>query len=169
MAHAGGTPAVYGHSSGAIIALLAVAGGLGVSRVAAYEPPWAVGADGHRGAGMAERVRALVAEGRHADAVEAFVGPGLPPPVLAGMAPMAPTLLQDLAVGDQRLPTDRLATIGVPALLLDGGESDAWAHDAVAAAAAAIPGAEHRTIPGQGHGVDHQALEPVLAAFLACS
>jgi hypothetical protein len=64
------------------------------------------------------------------------------------------------------LPADRLAHLAVPLLALDGGASPAWVRDAVAALAAAVPGARHRTLPGQEHFVVPSVLAPVLAEFL---
>lgn len=179
---AAGTPALYGHSGGAIVALRAVAQGLPVSRVAAYEPPWEVTEDrAEHNAALAEQVGALVKEGRRDEALAAFIAGawGLPPSAIdqmkgglqwKAMDAFVPTLPYECAVtGDQRIPTARLAAITVPTLLLAGGESDAWARDAVTAAAAAVPGAQHQLIPGQGHGVDQTALAPVLAKFLSAS
>ncbi len=63
--HAAGTPALYGHSSGAMVALRASAQGLPVSRVAAYEPPWEVTDNrAEHNAALAEQVGALVTAGR---------------------------------------------------------------------------------------------------------
>ncbi len=88
-------------------------------------------------------------------------------PQWKAMEAFVPTLPYECAVtGDQHIPTDHLAAIAVPTLLLAGGESDAGARDVVIAAAAAVPGAQHQLIPGQGHGVDQTALAPVLAEFL---
>lgn len=179
IAHTGGRPALYGHSSGAILALRATASGLPVSRVAAYEPPWATADHTKRNTTVTAQVTSLVRQQRHADALEYFLSAALelPPPVIeqmksapfwARMQAMAPTLPYECAVtGDQRVPTQALAAITVPALLLAGGDSGSSTHDIAAIAAAAIPGATHRLVPGQGHGVDQVLLAPVLAEFLA--
>lgn len=180
--HAGGTPAVYGHSNGAIIALTAAAAGLPIGRVAAYEPPWEPVADpanAVRNAELADTIDALLREGRPAAALELFVTVAfeLPPaaveqmagsPGWAGMLAAAPTLPHECAVtGDQRIPVELLAAISAPCLVLSGGAGEAWATDVAAAVAAAVPHARHEIVPGQGHGVEHAALAPVLAAFLA--
>jgi len=65
------------------------------------------------------------------------------------------------------LPIDRLAALRTPLLALDGGASPAWVTDAVAALAMVVPGAEHRTMPGQEHFVLPSVLAPVLADHLA--
>lgn len=119
----------------------------------------------------------LVAERRFATATEYFLTTALdlPAPVVeqmkaspfrSGMAAAAPTLRYECAVtGDQRIPTDHLCTITQPILLLAGGDSGVWARDA----AAAVPGAGHRLVPGQGHGVDQAVIAPILAEFFDSS
>ena len=76
------------------------------------------------------------------------------------------TLLYDLAiVGDQVVPSSRLANIRVPTLVLSGRESAAWARKSVEAVASAIPGAQHDSLEGQTHGVSDDAIAPVLRRF----
>jgi pimeloyl-ACP methyl ester carboxylesterase len=172
VAEAGEGAALYGHSSGAVLALAAAARGVPVSRVAAYEPPWAVDDDATDPT-LEPRIRAAVAKGRLDDAVRLFVGGSTDPlpfedtPAWAGMRALAPSLPFDLALpGPTGLPP-WLGGLTVPVLVLDGGESEPWARATVAAVARAVPGARHVTIPGQGHGVAHDAVAPVLADFLA--
>ncbi|MCO1657675.1 alpha/beta fold hydrolase [Pseudonocardia humida] len=172
VAAAGPGTALYGHSSGAILALAAAARGVPVDRVVAYEPPWAVD-DTASDPALEPRVRAALADGRPDDAVRLFIGGSTAPlgfedtPAWAGMRALAPTLPFDFALaGPVGLPA-WLADVAVPVLVLDGGESEAWARDTVAAVARAVPGARHRTLAGQGHGVDHDAVAPVIAEFLA--
>lgn len=169
---AGPGAALYGHSSGAVLALAAAAKGVPVSRVAAYEPPWAVD-DTAADPTLEPRVRAALGEGRLDDAVRIFIGGSTEPlgfegtPAWAGMRALAPSLPFDFAlVGPVGLPP-WLGDLAVPVLVLDGGESEAWARDATAAVARTVPGARHRTIEGQGHGVDHAAVAPALAEFFA--
>jgi pimeloyl-ACP methyl ester carboxylesterase len=174
---AGGNPGLYGHSSGAILALRAAAAGLPISRVAAYEPPWDDRADPAHNAAIAHRIDTLVRQHDFDAATKHFLTAALelPPTVVdqmaaspywARMAGMAPTLRYECAItADQRIPTAALATLTVPALLLAGGDSDPWARDTVAVAAAAIPGAGTLLVPGQTHSVDPTALAPLLAEF----
>jgi pimeloyl-ACP methyl ester carboxylesterase len=63
---AGGTAAVYGHSSGAALALEAVASGLPIDRLALHEPPYGRDDDQSRrqARDIAERVQAAVTEQR---------------------------------------------------------------------------------------------------------
>src|SRR6188508_3449199 len=87
-AEAGGSAFVFGHSSGAALALEASARGLPATKLALYEPPFIVD-DGHEPLpdGYVERLAQLAESGRRGDAVEYFLisGPGVPPEVVAGM------------------------------------------------------------------------------------
>ncbi|GGX72370.1 alpha/beta fold hydrolase [Streptomyces fructofermentans] len=175
----GGTAALYGMSSGAALALLAAASGLPVSRVAAYEPPYAVREGGGRQrAEYSSRLQGLLAQGRRGDAVELFVAlTGASPeairgmrhsPAWPGLEAVAPTLAHDDAVmGDGLVPRARLASVGVPVLALAGGASPAWMREAAAATAGAVPDGTHRVLEGQGHMVDPGVLAPVLTEFFA--
>ncbi len=70
----GGSAALYGHSSGAALAVHAAASGLPVTEVALYEPPFALDGSGAKErAEYTERLKELLAEGRRGDAVELFM------------------------------------------------------------------------------------------------
>ncbi|MDQ1423936.1 MAG: hypothetical protein QOD72_1434 [Acidimicrobiaceae bacterium] len=174
---AGGEAFVFGHSSGAVLALEAAARRLPVRKLAVYEPPYIVDDTRTRPATLGERVTALIASGRRGDALRLFLteGPQLPSEVIAAMEAgegwaameaISHTLPYDLAIcGDQSVPTERLAGIGIPTLALSGGASPGWARNAVAAVAAAIPNAQHFSLAGQTHGAADDVLAPVLAQF----
>lgn len=181
---AGDAPALYGHSSGAIIALRAVAAGLPVSRLVAFEPPWLADADdatAGRSEELGHRLDALAARGQAEELVEAFVGTAfdMPPEAVAGlkrspgwawMVSFAASVRNDAAVaGDQRIPSDALAAITVPTLVLAGGASAAWARDTASAVADTVPGARLDVVAGQDHRVDHAVLAPLLASYLTGS
>lgn len=177
LAYAGGRPAVYGHSNGAILALRGAAAGLEMSRVAAYEPPWSSGARAAAPDDLGVRVHRLVADAREGEAVEVFMSEafGLPPQALADLKTtpswgylqgFAATLPHEIAVtGGRQVPVEDLALITSPSLVLVGGESEGWARDAAGSVATAVPGAVLRTIDGQSHAVEHAAVAPVLAEF----
>ena len=79
---------------------------------------------------------------------------------------MAPTLAYDGAImGDGSVPIERLASLTVPTLVIDGGASPAFMHNAAQAAAHALPNAQRRTLEGQTHDVAPQALAHVLVEF----
>jgi pimeloyl-ACP methyl ester carboxylesterase len=145
--------------------------------LAVYEPPYIVDDTRNRPRQLAERVRALVASGARGEAVKLFLseGPQVPSEVIAAMESgpgwsameaMAHTLPYDLDVcGDQLIPTARLASIGVPTLVLGGGASPEWARNTVDAVAATIPGAQRALLDGQTHGAADDVLAPVLVRF----
>lgn len=178
-AHAGGAPALYGHSSGAVLVARAVIGGLAASRLVLHEPPWSGRAGGDDGgSALARDVDAALADGRPGDAAAAFLGAsGMPPEALAGMRQspdwpyferLAPTLPYDLALtGNEGVPAVGLEHVGVPTLALVGDQSAPFFLAVAAQVAAAMPDATLRRIEGQGHAVDHPVLAPILTAFLA--
>lgn len=177
VAAAGGRAFVFGHSSGAALALQAVIEGLPATRLVAYEPPYIVEGTRTRPARLAERVSQLLVAGERSQAAELFLleGPESPPEVVTTMkgAPvwsrfeaLAHTLPYDLAIlGDQQVPVVRLATIDVPTLVLSGAESPRWARDAVEAVAAAVPDSQPRVLEGQTHNAADDVLAPVLTSF----
>jgi pimeloyl-ACP methyl ester carboxylesterase len=173
IAAGGGSAAVFGSSSGAILALRAAVAGLPITRLALWEPPFLVeGWDEY----VSNLGRALAA-GRRGDAVAAFMRQvGMPEEQIAGMqgAPMWPgleaiahTLAYDAAaMGDGGLPAD-LASLEVPTLVLTGTETGAWTERAAAALTAALPVGEHRVLEGQSHAFDPGAVAGALVAWLA--
>jgi alpha-beta hydrolase superfamily lysophospholipase len=176
---AGGAAAVFGNSSGAVLAVRAAAAGLPITALALWEPPFMVDPDAPRRQReyVAQLTGFLDAE-RPGDAVALFMtSVGLPAEMIAGMrqAPMwpgmealAPTLAYDAAVmGDSTLPADLVAGIGIPTLVLDGSRTGAWAQNASRALTAALPGAEQRTLDGQDHNVDWEVLATPLREFFS--
>ena len=177
---AGGSARVFGHSSGAILALRAAGVGAPIAKLAAYEPPFLV--DDTRArmpADLADRVAAALAGGRPGDGIEQFLveGVGVPAPAVQmmrngpdwpGMEQNAPTLLYDMAITDRmQMPRELVAAIRIPTLVVAGGDSPEWARNAVAATAAAIPGGRATTLAGQTHGAAPDVLAPVLTEFFA--
>jgi hypothetical protein len=148
----GGSVSVFGHPSGAVLALEAAMQRLPIERLAVCEPSYMV--DGTRllpPDDLDERLSALVREGRRGDAVVLFSteAVGLPTAMVKGMraAPvwgwltaLAHTLPYDLAVHHgYRLPTGRLAELELPLLALDGSESFPWIRATARAVAQAVP------------------------------
>lgn len=68
---------------------------------------------------------------------------------------VAPTMAYDAAImgEDASVPTERAATVAVPALIMDGEVSYPFMHVTATALANAIPNAQHRTLEGQTHEV----------------
>lgn len=162
---AGGEAHLYGHSSGAVLALEAAASGLAIERLAVYEPPY-----GESPALLADHVEVALAAGKPEEAVLAFLGGDAvgvrDSPWWDDMVSNAATLPHDLALlDDGAVPVARLGSIGVPTLVVGGGESESWALRAVDAVVAAVPNATRHVVDGQGHGVADEAIAPVLEEF----
>lgn len=178
LAAAGGSAFVYGHSSGAILALEAAAAGLPIRKLALYEPPLVLSE--HRAPppeDLVEQLEQLSAAGRRSEAVELFLSRAvaLPEPALAHMkgGPAWPALeaLAHTLSYDARIARDpaavlaRAASVTTPALLLDGERSPSWMRAGVRALARAKPEARHVSLPGQTHDVEGHVLAPVLSHF----
>jgi len=176
---AGGQAAVFGISSGAALAMeAAIKLGDKVKKLAMYEAPYNSD-EAARQAWMDYRkqLKELLAADRRGDAVALFMLlVGMPVDHVPGMRqhpmwPMweavAPTLAYDAAVmgEDASVPTEKAASVAVPALVMDGGASYPFMHVTALALVNAMPHAEHRTLEGQTHEVEASALAPVLVEF----
>ena len=171
---AGGSAAVFGNSSGAVLTLRAAAAGLPITRLALWDPPFFVDTDApRRQQEYLNRLTALVAAGRRGDAMALFMTTiGLPPERIEGMrrAPMwadmeavAPTLVYDaMVMGDSTVPAGLADSVRIPTLVLTGSESGAWADNAARALTAALPASRHRILEGQSHAVAWDVLGAAL-------
>ncbi len=178
--HVGGHASLFGHSSGAILALEAAAHGLAVDRVVAYEAPYVVDSREPAKEDLVDRVRACVEAGDRDGAITLFLteGADTPPEIVEGMrsepvwgwfTALAHTLPYDLALGGGgQVPTERLASITAETLVIGGGTSPEWFRSAARAIAEAVPGARYETLEGHDHGVLQypEALRPLLTSFL---
>lgn len=178
---AGGRAALYGHSSGACLAILAgVSLDDAVNGLALYEPPYnddpAVRQPWQR---YLADLEAALAAGRRGDALALFMGyVGTPPaqiqqmrsgPFWRGLEAIAPTLAYDHAgvMGpDLSVPVALAAKVRVPTLVMYGTSSFPFMEPTARTLAGAIPGATVRALDGQTHDVNPQALAaPILEAF----
>jgi len=178
IAEAGGTASVFGHSSGAVLALEAAAAGLAIEKVVAYEPPYAT--PEHARADVLDEVKAQLAAGDRDAAVATFLRvAGTPAEMVEGMkqAPvwgwftaLAHTLPYDLTIcgPGARVREDHLAKISIPTLVIGGGASPEALQAGARTAAEAVPGARHETLEGQDHGVLQypETLRDLLVDFL---
>lgn len=175
---AGGSACVFGMSSGGVLALDAAARGLAITKLAMYEPPFNSGDTQARQAAESytRELTVLLTQGRPGDAVAlAMTSWGAPAEAVAGMRQtpiwplfesVAPTLAYDNAImGDGSVPTERLASIAIPTLVMAGGASPVFMHNAAQAVAHALPNAKLRTLEGQTHDVAPEVLAPVLVEF----
>jgi pimeloyl-ACP methyl ester carboxylesterase len=178
---ADGSAFVYGTSVCAVLALYAAAAGLAakIKKLALWEPPYIV--DDSRPPAPQDykaQLTELLSLGRRGDMVELFMtqAVGMPVEVVAQMrqAPwwpaqeaLAHTLIHNAEImGDFSLPKERVASIRVPTLVIDGGQTP-WLSHAAQAVADALPNAQRRTLKGQPHNVAPEAIAPVLVEFFA--
>lgn len=184
---AGGAAGVFGHSSGAALALRGATAGIGVTRVAAFEPPFTGAAvppdDGdpterHPGQDLADQIDELVRAGERGAAVELFqISIGIPAEVVEQIrnAPFRPaldaiahTLVYDLRVlGSGAVPVDELRAVDVPTLVVVGGASPEPLQVAARAVADAVPGASLAVLDGLDHSAGTDDLAQVLGQFFA--
>jgi pimeloyl-ACP methyl ester carboxylesterase len=176
---AGGSAAVFGYSSGAMLALRAAAHGLAITHLALYDAPFVVD-DSRPGLppDFVHRLERLIADGRRGDAVELYqrVCIGLPEalvvrmreaPFRPGLEKIAHTLVYEaMLVGDLSVPRDLLASIEAPTLVMDGEHSPPFIHPAAQALVETLPDARRRTLAGQTHDLAPDAIVPLLDEFL---
>ncbi len=176
---AGGSATVFGHSSGAVLALYAAASGLAVERLFLSEPPFRFGSD-EVAADLPERIQALVDADEPAEAVVLFQreGVGLPEemiaqfrqtPLFEALLPLAQSTVFDAMITRQvSTPTPAMTGIGIPVTILCGVETFPLLTEAAERLAAAMPQAEHVTVPeSRGHRPDPAATAAIVAARLA--
>jgi pimeloyl-ACP methyl ester carboxylesterase len=170
---AGGSAAVFGFSSGAVLSLYAAASGLPVERLFLYEPPFRFEREEPApAADLPDRLQRLADEGRRADVVTTFQleGIGLPPDVVAGIrgAPffpaleaMAQSVVHDAVITARlAVPTAEMAAVEVPTVVLRGERTWPLLATAAERLAGMLPNARLRIVEGAG---DH-ALDPAATA-----
>jgi pimeloyl-ACP methyl ester carboxylesterase len=176
---AGGSAFVYGTSSGAAFAIVAAAHGLNIKKLALWEPPFII--EGSRPPVPADykaQLSEMVSSNRRGDAMEffltqivgmpaEFVAPMRHAPFWGNMEKMAHVIVYEADVmGDYSLPTERLASISVPTIVIDGGQSS-WMTLGAEEVAKTMPNAQRSILDNQPHNVDAAAIAPVIAQFFA--
>jgi pimeloyl-ACP methyl ester carboxylesterase len=179
---AGGSDAfLYGHSSGAILALQTVTRGVSVRALAVNEPPYI--REGTRprpdAKSVAARLRHLIANGDRETALTVFLTEevALPAEALQALkaAPSWPRMIglahttpydTELA-GDSELPEASLRGISIPTLVLHGTASFPWIGETARAIAKLIPGAEFKLLEKQRHTPAPDVLAPALLEFFS--
>ena len=179
---AGGSAFLYGHSSGGCLALDAtVALGDKVKGLAVYEVPYNDDPNAQEtwGKCLVSLADAL-ASNRRGDAVALFMAiSGTPEaeieamrhaPFWGAMEAVAATLAYDHAYimgKDGSIPVERAAGVRVPTLVMNGGSGATFMRETAKTLSKVIPGARLRTLDGQTHVVQPEAVAPVLVEFFA--
>ena len=182
---AGGSAYVFGHSSGAALALEAAARGSSITKLALYEAPFIV--DNSRAPipdDIVERFNKLLAADRRGDAVRLFMRQvGVPRiatavmrflPIWSKLEAVAHTLPYDQAIVAGRqtgkpLPAERWTAVTMPSLVLVGEKSPAWFQNGTRALARALPNARLGVADRQTHGIKAKLVAPQLADFFAAA
>ena len=185
---AGGKAFVFGHSSGAVLALEAARLlPTKITKLALYEPPFII--DDSRPPApenSAAHLTELVSAGRRGEAVEYFmtnvgssaemVAQMRQSPMWPGLEELAHTLAYDVTIiGDTEsgdpLSLRKWAGVTVPTLVMDGTvflgreESHVFMRHGAQELANILPDAQHRTLEGQDHGPADEVLVPALQEF----
>jgi pimeloyl-ACP methyl ester carboxylesterase len=182
VAEAGGEASAFGMSSGAVLAVEAAARGVPLTKLVMYEPPLRVDTDGPPPVpDYVETIERIIKDGEPGDAMAYFMTMvGQPEeqvaafrraPIFAAFQAVEHTLAYDGRIMEpfslgQPIPPGRWNAALQPTLVLDGGDSPDWFATAADAAAAALPNAERRTLPGQTHQFDPEVVAPVVLEFL---
>ena len=165
---AGGSASVFGFSSGAILALKAVADGVAVERLYLYEPPFRFDEDQPAPpADFPARLQALLDAGDPGAVVATFQieWVGLPrevvaefrrSPMWAQLEAMAQSAVYDAVITtDLQRPTAEMAAPSSPTLVLQGDPTWPLLATAAAGIARRLPNATHRMLPVEAvHGID---------------
>jgi len=175
---AGGSASLYGHSSGAVLALEAgLRLGEKIEGIVLYDAAYVHDASEKTTYGqLSQKVHQLLTDGKHPEAMKQFLkGIGMPKafvlllPLFPGwktMVALAPTLAYDIALTSDLPPVERLAHLRVPTFVVVGEKSPAGMHDVAAQLAEAIPNARLAQLAGQNHMAGAKVLLPLLVDFL---
>ncbi|TWP54201.1 alpha/beta hydrolase [Lentzea tibetensis] len=176
----GGEAAVFGFSSGAILALQAAVAGSRITKLALYEPPFSIGGlAGHAKEGLPAKLAALVVGGKLGDAVATMQieGIGLPPqlveqirqsPMWPRLEAIAQTVVYDATITRApNLPTPEMARLDVPAIVFSSSESWPGLRDAAIELPRHLARAEYVDVPGGAdHSIPAEATAKALDDFL---
>ncbi|MDW4573978.1 alpha/beta hydrolase [Microbacterium sp. M3] len=179
IAATGGEAAVLGHSSGAVLALLAASRGVPVSALFLSEPPMRFGED-EPADDLADRLQAFVDEGLLDEAIVTFQleGVGLPREMVEGirasdqfaaLLPLAQSTVYDTnLVRVSSTPSPEMLAVDAPVTILRGEQTFPLLLTAADRLAEAMDGAELVVVPESVmHRPDPVATARVIRARLA--
>ena len=173
----GGSAYLYGHSSGASLALeAALRLDKKVLKLAMYEPPYNNSDEDQKGSVAYDKeLKELLDVGKRGEAVEHFMKlVGMPDEMINGvkqspswstLESLAPTLAYDSAVSSYIVPTQKASQIDMPALVMYGEESYGFMKLVAESLAKAFPHGQLHAFPGQGHNASSELVLPVLTDF----
>jgi pimeloyl-ACP methyl ester carboxylesterase len=174
---AGGTANLYGHSSGAVLALeAALRLGNKVQKIIMYDAPYVHNEDRKVEYNqLSKKIHKLLDNEKNAEAMSTFLkGIGMPKvfvlllPLFPGwrtMKALAPTLAYDIALTQDMPPVERASRISVPTQIIVGEKSPSSIHDVGHQLAKAIPNAKFVQLADQDHMVHAKTMLPLLSDF----
>ena len=178
----GGPAAVYGHSSGAGLALLACGRRAPITHLVLHEPPYGAEDDTSReeARSLAARVRAAVESDCPDVAIRRFLGSmGMPEDAIEAAAAdrrmlhLARTMPYDHSVMDDdaggTIPVDAARRVSVPTLVVAGDKTADFFRHAAEQLVQLIPNARLQLLRGSDHGAPAEVVAPVIADFCAAS
>ena len=173
----GGSAYLYGHSSGAVLALLAAKElGEKVGGIALYELPYNADPDAQKVAKEYQKnLKQLLADGKHGDAVASFmrqygvtekqIAAMQRMPLWKGLTEMAHTLVYDTVDLMEQYPKIDAQSITASALIMYGTASPAFMAETAKELSHTLPNATLRALGGQTHDVKADILAPCLITF----
>ncbi|TGL40368.1 alpha/beta fold hydrolase [Leptospira perdikensis] len=174
---AGGSAYIYGHSSGAVLAMEAALTLTNkVKKVYIYDPSYVSNEKEYKDYQLTkEKVKTLLAEEKYSKAVDEFlVSIGMPRiftfflPLTPGWkrtVKLAPTLLYDIALTENLAPTERLSKIKIPICIAYGEESPEEIQRVSRLLGQTIQTSLLQGVPKQDHMVDTKILLPKMVEF----
>lgn len=175
---AGGKASLYGHSSGAVLALeAALRFGHKIDKLVLYEPAYVCDeAEQLHYTQLRHELEALLQEGKHAKALSSFLkGIGTPAlllymmrlmPSWKTMTDLAPTLLYDIELTSVLPPLARASQLDLPVLVAVGEKSSTGIQTVGRQLGEAIPDASFLRLEGQDHMVPAKVMLRVLSDFI---
>ncbi|NIL56397.1 alpha/beta fold hydrolase [Salinispora arenicola] len=175
IAATGGPSHVFANCTGGMIAVPAAARGVPIAKLAMYEPPFG----GPKvPEGYLEELTTLLAADNRTEAVAMFlkwdalftddeVAFFQTHPIWPAFESMAPTMVYDSILSEDAdaLPTEQLAAITVPSLVLCGNDSIAWMIETCRALADAMPQGQLVSMASTGHLMDDALGAEILTSF----
>lgn len=177
ISEAGGSAAVYGHSSGCGLALRAAAHGLPIRALVLHDTPFSTDDEERTAADeQVATIRELLSQGRRGEALEAFLAPmGVPPEMLEEMTSdpdglaLAPTIPYDFEVLDDRDVnfTELARGVRQPALVLSTRTAPPFMTEMGRRIADALPDGRQAFVENRELMVSPDELAPPLIEFLS--